>query len=140
MIRRGGVLMEAVTALMLLSLLVIATGQIVSVMNRQSRLLTQRTIALQECQTALEQVAALDAKNLDADALSAIALPQGLADTLPEGRLEISRIDPKTSAEGTQIKATVRWRAAATAELAETSLSLWRNDLAPDPSRLGAAP
>lgn len=140
MTRRGGVLMEAVTAMMLLSVLVISTGQIVTAMSRQSRLLSQRATALQECQNTLARVAGLKAKDVSTESLTRITLPADAAVILPEGELKVSLTQGKKVEEGTQLKVMVRWRPAANAELAETSLSLWRFDLAKDNLTEGGAP
>jgi hypothetical protein len=140
MTRRGGILMEAVTAMMLLSLLVISTGQIMTAMNRQSRLLSQRATALQECQNALARVAGLGADEVSGESLAGITLPAEAAEILPEGELKVSPVQDEKAEAGIQLKATVRWRPAAHAELAETSLSLWRFDLAKGNITGGGAP
>ena len=141
--RRGGVLMEAVTAMMLLSVLAVSAAQMVSMMNRQSRLLSQRSVALQECHNALANVASQDAKRLDASFLKTLTLPESATNILPEGALEIVQIPPEIESnadeEGVQLKAIVRWRPAAHAEPAEVSLSLWRFDLVDAASSTGAA-
>lgn len=127
--RRGGVLMEAITALMLLSVLVMVTSQMAALMNRQSRLLSQRSVAFQECHQALAKIAAMKPSSLSEEALASIKLPAEALVLLPDGTLTIQPLKTGNSEEGVQLKATVRWRPAANAEMAEASLSLWRFDL-----------
>lgn len=126
--RRGGILLEAVIAMLLLSLLVVASAQLASSMNRQSRLLAQRAVALQECQHALSAASNIAASQWSSESLSSIQLPREAAEILPEGELKVSQA-PAEGGEGTRVKATVRWKPFAHSEKAETSLSLWRFDL-----------
>lgn len=135
--------MEAVTAMMLLSVLAVSAAQMVSMMNRQSRLLSQRSVALQECHNALTSIASEDATKIDASFLKTLTLPESASEMLPEGALEIVQIppevEPEADQEGVQLKAVVRWRPAAHAEPAEVSLSLWRFDLIDSASTTRAA-
>lgn len=135
--------MEAVTAMMLLSVLAVSAAQMVSLMNRQSRLLSQRSVALQECHNALTSIASAPASTLDASYMKTLTLPESAKDILPEGSLEMVQVRPEVESnadeEGVQLKAIVRWRPAAFAEPAEVSLSLWRFDLVDTASSTNAA-
>lgn len=138
MIRRGGILMEAVVAMTLLSLLTLSTGQALSLFNRQSRFLSQRAIAMQECHLALAQVTAIEPKNWDTQQLAAMKLPADAADRLPGGVLQVAQEKPTSAEEGSRIRVIVKWRPAPEADLASVELSVWRFDLPLDVAAEGA--
>lgn len=132
--------MEAVVAMMLLSLLTLSTGQALSLMNRQSRFLSQRAVALQECHIALAKVAEIKAAQWNAEKLAAMTLPADAAETLPEGALKLTQQPLSPAKEGTRLRATVSWRPAPGADPATVELSIWRFDLQTNGAAEGVAP
>ncbi len=140
MMRRGGILIEAVVAMMLLSLLTLSTGKALSLMNRQSRFLSQRAVALQECHIALAKVAEIKATQWNAEKLATITLPAEAAETLPDGALKVTQQTSVDGEEGSRLRAAVTWRPAPGADPASVELSIWRFDLPATGPTQGAAP
>jgi hypothetical protein len=136
--RRGGILLEAVVGTLLLSLLLVSTAQILSLMKRQSHLLSQRAAALQECHIALNSLANQSADKLNAETLAAMALPVEAQSTLPEGKLEVTSA-ALAEDEGVRLLARVSWRPAPSADPAVVELSCWRFDL-PTRASTGGSP
>ena len=127
--RRGGILTESIVAMLLMSIVTVATGEVLSLMKRQSRILSQRATAIQECQIALASAAEIPAVGWNAETLSAFSLPSQAAAILPEGSLAMIQEPGGKDQEGTRLRARVRWRPAPSADLASVELSLWRFDL-----------
>jgi type II secretory pathway pseudopilin PulG len=138
--RRGGILLESIVGISLLSLLLVSTAQILSLMQRQSRMLSQRTAALQECHIALASLANQPAEKLDAKSLAEIALPADAQLHLPDGNLEVTAEAPAAENEGVRLRARVMWRPAPSADPAQVELSVWRFDLPTQGASTGGSP
>jgi Tfp pilus assembly protein PilX len=129
--RRGGIILEAVLAILLLSLLTVSVGKLMTLIANQSRQLAQRAVALQECHLALASIEKLPSDEFSESTLNSLNLAANAAEILPEGDLQISLQAAKLTSEGTRIQATVRWRPTPGADLAEATLFAWRFDVSP---------
>jgi hypothetical protein len=127
--RRGGVLTESLVALLLLSLGIAVAGRMLSMMKRQSRLVMQHAVALQECHLALASVAELPPSELSAARLAKVNLPNTAQELLSDGELKIFVEPAAIPEEGTRIRATVKWRPTPLADPATVELSCWRFDV-----------
>jgi hypothetical protein len=122
---QGTIAHEATMAIIIATVVLTGTAQILAVVSQQRRAMRHEAVARRELGNLMEEIAARPWNEVTADALADLKLSEQCQDVLREPRLKIG-VAPETDGVGRHVRVEIDWLANHEERALPLRLSAWR--------------